>query len=69
MLIGIAPNGLHNLIWQFIAACYMQFIFGFHIYVGLYREIFKTKSLGMNALVFIGTLIPFCYSLYLACLI
>ena len=47
----------------------MQFIFGFHIYTGLYREIFKTKSLGMNALVFIGTLIPFCYSLYLACLI
>lgn len=47
----------------------MQFIFGFHIYTGLYREIFKTKSLGMNALVFVGTLIPFCYSLYLACLI
>ena len=66
LLIGIGNNPLKNLIFQFLAATYVMFGFGYWVYIGTYKEWFKSHSLGMDTLVTIGSLIPYFYSLYLA---
>lgn len=71
LLIGIGNNKLNGhydfYIFQFIAATYVQFVFGYWIYLGALKEWFKSHSLGMDTLVTLGTLVPYIYSLYLAC--
>lgn len=67
LLAGIGNDPLKNLIFQFIAATYVQYVFGFWVYKGAFNEWFRNHSLGMNTLVTLGTVIPYLYSLYLAC--
>lgn len=48
-----------------VAAILVQFVFGRHYYINSYKEIFKWKTLGMNTLVSVSTLVSFLYSFVL----
>lgn len=66
LLVGLGDNPLKNTIFQFLGATYVMFGFGYWVYIGTYKEWFKSHSLGMDTLVTIGSLVPYFYSLYLA---
>ncbi|MDT0980160.1 heavy metal translocating P-type ATPase [Staphylococcus pseudintermedius] len=58
------PELLMNGWFQFILATPIQFVLGWHFYVGAYKSL-KSKSANMDVLVAMGTSAAYFYSLYL----